>query len=110
MRNHSPDSHPIHEHLVEMHLVGRWPVTAWSPQDPVTGNSVPLTVGAFQPAGAFESGPKDTFVSPPDMITVWVAKYTTGTDGVSVWHCHILSHEDSATSEMMRPLAVGKKP
>jgi len=110
MRNHSPDAHPIHEHLVELHLVGRWPVTQWSPQDPVTGNAVPLAVGAFQPAGAFESGPKDTFVSPPDTITVWAGNYTIGTDGVSVWHCHILSHEDSATSEMMRPLAVGKKP
>lgn len=110
MRNHSPDAHPVHEHLVELRLVGRWPVTQWSAQDPVTGSAVPLAVGAFQPAGAFESGPKDTFVSPPDMITVWVGKYTIGTDGVSVWHCHILSHEDNAAAEMMRPLAVGTTP
>jgi spore coat protein A len=115
MRNHSPDAHPIHEHLVELRLVGRWPVTAWGykdasgvtqpGQDPVTGNAFPVKVGAFQAPGAFESGPKDTFISPPDYITVWVGQYTIG--GTSVWHCHILSHEDGAMVEMMRPLAVG---
>jgi spore coat protein A len=105
MRNHSPDSHPIHEHLVELRLVGRWPVTKWSEQDSTTGSAVPLEVGAFQPPGAFESGPKDTFVSPPDFITVWVGQYTIG--GTSVWHCHILSHEDGAMVMMMRPLVVG---
>lgn len=105
MRNHSPDSHPIHEHLVEQRLVGRWPVTEWAPPDEVTGSVVPLTVGAFQAPGAFESGPKDTFVSPPDFITVWVGQYTIG--GASVWHCHLLSHEDGAMAMMMRPLVVG---
>jgi len=107
MRNHSPDAHPIHIHLVELRLVGRWPVTQWGPQDK-TGNAVPLTIGAFQPPGAFEAGPKDTFVAPKDFITVWVGRYTIG--GKSVWHCHILSHEDSSIVEMMRPLAVGSDP
>lgn len=106
MRNHSPDSHPIHEHLVELRLVGRWPVTQWSEQDPTTGSAVPLQVGAFQAPGAFESGPKDTFISPPDYITVWVGQYNIG--GTSVWHCHILSHEDGdGMVMMMRPLVVG---
>ena len=105
MRNHSPDAHPIHEHLVELRMVGRWPVTEWGPQDPVTGNAVPLQIGAFQAPGAFESGPKDTFVSPPDYITAWVGRYTIG--GASVWHCHILSHEDGDVMMMMRPLVVG---
>ena len=108
MRNHSPDSHPIHEHLVELRLVGRWHVDQWGTQDPVTGNAVPLKIGAFQPPGAFESGPKDTFVAPKDSITVWVGRYTIG--GTSVWHCHILSHEDSSIVEMMRPLVVGTAP
>lgn len=105
MRNHSPDSHPIHEHLVELRLVGRWPVSQWSEQDPITGSAVPLQVGAFEAPGAFESGPKDTFISPPDYITVWVGQYTIG--GATVWHCHILSHEDGAMVMMMRPLVVG---
>ena len=104
MQNHSPDTHPIHIHLVELRLVGRWPVGQW--QTTATGNTVPVpgTIGAFQPPGAFEAGPKDTFVAPLDFITVWVGRYTIG--GISVWHCHILSHED-ASVEMMRPLAVG---
>ena len=107
MRNHSPDAHPIHEHLVELRLVGRWPVTSWSEQDPITGSAVPLAVGKFEAPGAFESGPKDTFVSPPDYISVWVGQYTIG--GASVWHCHILSHEDGMDPMigMMRPLVVG---
>jgi len=105
MRNHSPDAHPIHEHLVELRLIGRWQVDEWGPQDPTTGNAVPLKIGAFQPPGAFESGPKDTFVAPKDTITVWVGRYTIG--GASVWHCHILSHEDAMPVEMMRPLVVG---
>jgi len=61
-------------------------------QDPVTGNAFPVTLGAFQPPGAWESGPKDTFVSPRNMVTVWVATFTI--PGNSVWHCHILEHED----------------
>lgn len=108
MRNHSPDAHPIHEHLVELRLVGRWPVERWGPQDPKTGNAVPLKIGAFQAPGAFESGPKDTFVAPADFITVWVGRYTIG--GASVWHCHILSHEDGMPIGMMRPLVVGTAP
>ncbi|MGZ4611913.1 MAG: multicopper oxidase family protein, partial [Kineosporiaceae bacterium] len=104
MRNHSPDTHPIHEHLVELRLVGRWQVGQWD----ANGNPVPSTIGPFQPPGAWESGPKDTFVAPKDTITVWVGKYTIG--GTSVWHCHILSHEDSAIQEMMRPLVVGNRP
>ncbi len=107
MRNHSPDTHPIHTHLAEQRLVGRYPVTLWGyndsvtgalvtgplgTQDPVTGNAFPVTLGAFQAPGAWESGPKDTFVSPPDMVTVWVGTFTIA--GNSVWHCHILEHED----------------
>jgi spore coat protein A, manganese oxidase len=107
MENHSPDTHPIHEHLVELRLVGRWPVV-WDENTVATGHPVALSIGAFQPPGAFESGPKDTFVAPKDYITVWVGQYTIG--GKSVWHCHILSHEDSSIVEMMRPLVVGSAP
>ncbi len=103
MRNHSPDTHPMHLHMVELRLVGRWHVGEWD----AAGRPVASTIGPFQPAGAFESGPKDTFVSPKDAITVWVGKFTIG--GASVWHCHILSHEDAAI-EMMRPLVVGTAP
>ncbi|MGW7527995.1 multicopper oxidase family protein [Streptomyces sp. NPDC054783] len=108
MRNHSPDAHPFHEHIVELRLIGRWHVGQWD----ANGRPVPGSIGPFQPANAYESGPKDTFVSPPDYITAWVGRYTI--PGTSVWHCHILSHEDGASTggaiEMMRPLAVGSTP
>jgi spore coat protein A len=108
MRNRTGDAHPFHEHLVELHLVGRWPVGRWDSG----GNPVPSTIGAFEPAAAYESGPKDTFIAPRDSITVWVGRYTV--PGTSVWHCHIMSHEDGAFTggevEMMRPMSVGSKP
>ena len=56
-------------------------------------------------ATAWGPGPKDTFVSPSDYITVWVGAHNIG--GTSVWHCHILSHEDGDMVMMMRPLVVG---
>ncbi|BAU84804.1 hypothetical protein SLA_3903 [Streptomyces laurentii] len=108
MRNRTPDAHPFHEHLAELRLIGRWPVGQWD----ADGKPVPGTVGAFEPAKAYESGPKDTFVAPPDHITAWVGTYTI--PGTSVWHCHILSHEDGASTggaiEMMRPLVIGSAP
>jgi spore coat protein A len=120
MRNHSPDTHPMHTHLAEQRLVGRYAVIEWGyfdsvtgrlvtgpwgTQDPVTGNAFPTKLGAFSAAGAWESGPKDTFVSPPNMVTVWVATFTI--PGNSVWHCHILSHEDmmmTTTSDIGNPV------
>lgn len=98
LRNHSPDAHPIHLHLVELRLVGRWPAA-------FDENGTLISVGAYQPPGAFESGPKDTFVSPKGFITAWVGTFTIA--GRSVWHCHILSHEDTT---MMRPIEIGSAP
>ncbi|MDA3645581.1 multicopper oxidase domain-containing protein [Saccharopolyspora indica] len=101
MRNRSPNSHPIHLHSVELRLIGRWRVGRWD----ADGKPVPGTIGPFEPPAAHESGPKDTFVSPPDQITAWAGRFAVA--GTAVWHCHILSHEDAA---MMRPLAVGDDP
>jgi FtsP/CotA-like multicopper oxidase with cupredoxin domain len=102
MRNHSPDAHPIHLHQVEIRLIGRWPAQ-------FDANGRPTSVGAFQPPAPYETGPKDTFVAPPGFITAWVVTFTI--KGSAVWHCHILSHEDGASTggaeEMMRPLVIG---
>ncbi|MEU7875888.1 multicopper oxidase domain-containing protein [Dactylosporangium sp. NPDC049140] len=105
MRNHSPDAHPIHLHLVEMRLIGRWPAT-------FDANGKPTSIGTFQPPAPYETGPKETMVAPPGFITAWVTTFTVG--GASVWHCHIMSHEDGANTggaiEMMRPLVIGNTP
>jgi spore coat protein A, manganese oxidase len=98
LRNQSPDAHPIHSHLAEFRLVGRWPAT-------FDESGKPTWVGAFQPPAPYESGPKDTFVAPKGYITAWVGTFTVG--GASVWHCHILSREDTT---MMRPIMVGAMP
>ncbi|SDZ18698.1 spore coat protein A [Saccharopolyspora shandongensis] len=106
MRNRSPDAHPIHLHMVELRLIGRWHVGRWD----ADGRPVPGTIGPFEPPRPHETGPKETFVSPPDYITAWVGRFTL--PGTTVWHCHILSHEDGAMSmvEMMRPMVVGSAP
>ncbi|MER5393695.1 multicopper oxidase domain-containing protein [Saccharopolyspora sp. NPDC002686] len=108
MRNHSPDSHPIHLHMVELRLIGRWHVGQWD----ANGKPVPSSIGPFEPPRPYETGPKEDFVSPPDYITAWAGTFTV--PGASVWHCHILSHEDGASTggavEMMRPLVIGNTP
>ncbi|MGW2375419.1 multicopper oxidase family protein [Kitasatospora sp. NPDC001683] len=108
IRNHGANAHPIHLHLLEMQLVGRWHVGQWDDN----GKPVPSSIGPFEPAPAYESGPKDVFIAPPDYITAWVGKFTV--PGTAVWHCHILPHEDGTTTngkiEMMRPLVIGSEP
>ncbi|MDT0464519.1 multicopper oxidase family protein [Streptomyces gibsoniae] len=108
IRNYSPDSHPIHLHLIEQpQLIGRWHVGRWTPD----GKPVPGTIGPFEPAPAYQSGPKDVFDSDPDYITAWVGTFPI--EGTTVWHCHMATHEDGVNSngaiEMMRPLVIGRK-
>lgn len=45
MRNHSPDTHPIHMHMAELRLVGRWHVGQWD----ADGRPVPSSIGPFDP-------------------------------------------------------------
>ncbi|WP_255922414.1 multicopper oxidase family protein [Streptomyces humicola] len=108
IRNHSPDAHPIHLHLIDQpQLIGRWHVGQWT----ADGKPVPGTIGPYEPAPAFQSGPKDVFVSDPNYITAWVTKFPI--KGTTVWHCHMAIHEDGLNShgaiEMMRPLVIGHK-
>jgi FtsP/CotA-like multicopper oxidase with cupredoxin domain len=108
VRNYSPDSHPIHLHLIDQpQLLGRWHVGQWT----ADGRPVPGTVGPFEPAPAYQSGPKDVFDSDPNYITAWVSKFPI--KGTTVWHCHMATHEDGINSngavEMMRPLVIGHK-
>jgi FtsP/CotA-like multicopper oxidase with cupredoxin domain len=50
----------------------------------------------------WETGFKDTVIAYPDEKTVVRARFDL--QGLYVWHCHIVEHEDN---EMMRPYAVG---
>ena len=54
------------------------------------------------PAGAGETGFKDTVIAYPGEVTRVRAQFDT--PGQYVWHCHIVEHEDN---EMMRPYRIG---
>ncbi|MDA8179300.1 MAG: multicopper oxidase family protein [Desulfobacteria bacterium] len=87
--NFTADAHPIHLHLVRFQVVGRAPF----------GQAVVEGVGV-EP---WETGFKDTVISYPGQITKVRAKFDI--EGLYVWHCHIVEHEDN---EMMRPYVVSR--
>jgi FtsP/CotA-like multicopper oxidase with cupredoxin domain len=87
MYNFTEDAHPIHLHLVRFQVVGR---------TLLDGTASP-NVGV-QP---WETGYKDTVVAYPGDITTVRANFDI--EGLYVWHCHIVEHEDN---EMMRPYVV----
>jgi FtsP/CotA-like multicopper oxidase with cupredoxin domain len=83
--NFTADAHPIHLHLVQFQVVDRQPFDG----------------PAYGPAPG-EDGYKDTVIAYPGEITRIRAHFDI--EGLYVWHCHILEHEDN---EMMRPYCVG---
>lgn len=91
--NFTMDAHPIHIHQVQFEVLSRevWDDEMGNPDDAV-----------LQP---WETGPKDTVLVYPGQLTRIKAKFDI--EGLYVWHCHILSHEDN---EMMRPFYVGQCP
>jgi spore coat protein A, manganese oxidase len=100
--NATPDAHPIHLHMVTMQLVGRQKFNARV--DPETGKLGDIRlVGQPATPSPDEQGWKDTWVAYPGEVIRVIAKFDI--QGLYVWHCHILSHEDH---EMMRPFYVGQ--
>ena len=90
--NFTVDGHPIHLHLVRFQVEGRQPL------DLVTNQPI----GVMAPAQAAEQGWKDTVIAYPGEVTR--IRATFDKEGLYVWHCHIVEHEDN---EMMRPYYVG---
>ena len=86
--NFTMDAHPIHLHLINFEVVKR-----------TLPDGTPSPNGSQQ---AWETGFKDTVIAYPGEITTVKAHFDI--EGLYVWHCHILEHEDS---EMMRPYFVG---
>jgi spore coat protein A len=86
IHNFTVDAHPIHIHLVQFQIVGRFEADGTTPiSDPEPG----------------ETGFKDTVIAYPGQVTKVRASFDT--PGRFVWHCHIVEHEDN---EMMRPYDV----
>jgi spore coat protein A, manganese oxidase len=99
--NTTPDTHPIHLHLVKFLVVNRqrFHAARFEPGERRVAR-VDLR-GQPRPAEATEAGWKDTVQVPPGEVVRIVATFNR--PGNYVWHCHILSHEDH---EMMRPFSV----
>lgn len=101
--NYTEDAHPIHLHLVNFQIISRhkFNISRYVMGSP---NSLQL-LGQPKLPTTDESGWKDTAVMYPGEVTRIRAKFDT--EGLYLWHCHILSHEDH---EMMRPFYVGPMP
>ncbi len=86
--NFTEDAHPVHLHLVRFEVMSR-----------TLMDGMPSPNGSRHP---WERGRKDVVIAYPGEITTVRAKFDI--DGIYMWHCHILEHEDN---EMMRPMVVG---
>ena len=89
--NFTVDGHPIHVHLVGFKVLGRTAIGG--------GASVVATPTGVE---AWEDGWKDTVITYPGEVTSIAADFDI--NGLYVWHCHIVEHEDN---EMMVPMCVG---
>ena len=98
--NTTPDAHPIHLHLVffQVQNTQKFNRSKFIAGDPASIQPI----GQPKAPAAEHSGWKDTYVVPPGEIARVKAMFDK--EGLYVWHCHILSHEDH---EMMRPFYVG---
>jgi spore coat protein A len=88
--NLTEDAHPIHIHLVQFKVISRMVIGGGTS---IAGQNTPLP---------WETGFKDTVTAYPGEKTVVRARFDL--QGLYVWHCHIVEHEDN---EMMRPYAIG---
>jgi len=114
--NLTEDSHPIHLHLVMFQVIDRTPFNAEdyaeAQEDWIDGGKIgdPPDPLDFDPGdlidpNSWEEGWKDTVIANPGEVTRIIATFDV--EGLYVWHCHILEHEDN---EMMRPYYVGPMP
>jgi spore coat protein A, manganese oxidase len=100
--NFTADAHPIHLHLIHFQVVNRQPLQV---DEEGVATKPPQLDGDTRPPDAGEEGWKDTVIAYPGEVTRIRAKFDV--EGLFVWHCHILEHEDN---EMMRPYHIGPIP
>jgi spore coat protein A len=113
--NLTPDTHPMHTHLVTHQVIGRTPFDAAAYQAKYGGpqgvpggiDPTPFATGPMQPPDPTERGFKDTTKANSGYFTTIRAKFDLPA-GVTapqtyVHHCHIVEHEDN---DMMLPFIV----
>lgn len=100
--NTTADAHPIHLHLVHFKVINtqRFNTQKFEEGEPGTLQ----LIGRPKPPAEENAGKKDTFIVYPGEVARVKAFFDK--EGLYVWHCHILSHEDY---DMMRPFEVIKK-
>ena len=113
--NMTPDTHPMHVHLVTFQVVGRTPFDVAAYQKKYGGpngvpggiDPTPFATGPMEPPTPDERGFKDTAKANPGYFLTIRAKFDlpAGASGPQpyVHHCHIVEHEDN---DMMRPFTV----
>jgi FtsP/CotA-like multicopper oxidase with cupredoxin domain len=94
--NWSADAHPIHLHLVKFKVLNR--------ECADDGSCRQGVLGQVDDPELTEAGWKDTVIAYPGEVTR--VRATFDIDGLYVWHCHIVEHEDN---EMMVPFCVGDR-
>jgi len=110
--NLTEDAHPVHLHLVFFQVLDRQAIDSESYNDDLEKfyddklTELPKVDNYFGDnkkvsPKSWESGWKDTVIAYPGQVTRIIAKFDL--EGLYVWHCHILEHEDN---EMMRPYRV----
>ncbi|MDX1760894.1 MAG: multicopper oxidase domain-containing protein [Christiangramia sp.] len=101
--NTTADAHPVHLHLVHFQVLNtqKFNTKKFDPGDPT---SIELLGQPTEPSVG-NSGWKDTYIVRPGEVARVRALFDR--EGLYVWHCHILSHEDY---DMMRPFYVGEIP
>ncbi len=117
--NVSPDTHPIHVHLVDMNVSQQslFDLTGFSTNasnalpagtTEIDGNIDTITrISATTPVAILtdQTGSKDTIrINPGEMVGVTI-KFSPYC-GKYMYHCHILEHEDD---DMMRPFVIVPK-
>jgi len=101
--NTTPDAHPVHLHLVHFQVMN---TQKFNVHKFIPGNAESIQFnGQAKEPSAVNAGLKDTFVVLPGEVARVKAVFDK--EGLYVWHCHILSHEDY---DMMRPFYVGDMP
>ena len=108
--NLTSEEHPLHIHMGDSQIINRQAIRATYHDALMEAREAGLDKpdlapflkdSAIAPKG-FEKGMKDT-IRLPGMSVTRVAFRVGDYTGDSVWHCHILEHEDN---DMMRPLIV----
>ncbi len=109
--NLTSEEHPLHIHMGDSQILNRQEISEDYHEALMTARDAglpkpdltPFLDGKPEAPKRYEKGLKDT-IRLPGMSVTRVAFRVGEYLGDSVWHCHILEHEDN---DMMRPLIVG---